>query len=141
MAVIVLPWPPASLSGHNNGHWRDKARIVATHRAWAFHATRAVKIKASDTGDIRIHVRFFAPDNRGDRTNYPNRLKPYFDGIAESLGVNDRRFLPSYEFMPNEPPGRIEVVLPDLQCPVKQNGPDDATNVNPALTINAKEPR
>jgi len=109
--MIVLPFPPSSLSGHNNGHWRNKARIVATHRAWAFHATKAAKIKVAGEGDIRIHFRFIAPDNRGDRTNYPNRLKPYIDGIAEALNVNDRRFLPSFEFAPNEKLGRVEVVI------------------------------
>jgi hypothetical protein len=114
--VIVLPWPPASLSGHNNGHWRAKARIVATHRSWAFHATRAAKVNKliSDDGDICIHVRFVPPDRRGDRTNYPNRLKPYFDGIAEALNVNDRRFLPSFEFAAPEKPGRVEVFIPNL---------------------------
>ena len=82
---------------------------MATHRAWAFHATRAAKVKAliPDEGDIRIHVRFVPPNRRGDRANYAIRLKPYFDGIAEALNVNDRRFLPSYEFCEPEKPGRV----------------------------------
>jgi len=109
--VIDLPFPPSSLSGHNNGHWRTKARIVATHRAWAFHATRAAKPSVPADGDIRIAFRFVPPDRRGDRTNYANRLKPYIDGIAEALGVNDRRFLPSYEYAEPEKPGRVEVRL------------------------------
>jgi len=112
--MISLPWPPASLSGHNNGHWRSKARIVATHRSWAFHATRAAKVKAliPEEGDIRVHVRFVPPDRRGDRTNYPNRLKPYFDGIAEALNVNDRRFLPSYEFAEPDKAAMVCVFFP-----------------------------
>ena len=116
--MIELPWPPASLSGHNNGHWRTKARIVATHRSWAFHATRAARLKAlvPAEGDIHIHVRFVPPDRRGDRTNYPNRLKPYFDGIAEALDVNDRRFLPSFEFADPEQPGKIEVFFPSFDA-------------------------
>jgi crossover junction endodeoxyribonuclease RusA len=109
--MIVLPWPPSSLSGHNNGAWHSKARIVATHRAWAFHATRAAKPAIPGEGDIRITFRFVPPDNRGDRTNYPNRIKPYIDGIAEALGINDKRFLPSYTFAEPEKPGRVEVVL------------------------------
>lgn len=109
--MIVLPFPPASLSGHNTGHWAIKAKIVATHRAWAFHATRAAKITVPEAGDITIKFRFVPPSNRGDRTNYANRLKPYIDGIAEALGINDRRFLPSYEFAPVEKPGRVEVVI------------------------------
>lgn len=109
--MIVLPFPDASLSGHNTGHWHKKARTVATHRSWAFHATRAAKAKVPAEGDITITFRFIPPDRRGDRTNYPNRLKPYIDGIAEALGINDRRFLPAYEFAEPEKPGRVEVVL------------------------------
>lgn len=62
-------------------------------------------------GDIRVHVQFTPPNNRGDRTNYPNRCKPYFDGIAEALGVNDRRFVPVYEFLPAKHPGRVTITL------------------------------
>lgn len=109
--MIILPWPPSSLSGHNNGAWFNKSRLIATHRAWAFHATREAKAKVAESGDIPIKFRFVPPDNRGDRTNYANRLKPYIDGIAEALGINDRRFLPSYEFAEVEKPGRIEVEL------------------------------
>lgn len=107
--MIVLPFPPSTLSGHNKGHWATKARIVATHRSWAFHATRAARASVPAEGDIPIRFVFVPPHNRGDRTNYPNRLKPYIDGIAEALGINDRRFLPSYEFSEPEKPGRVEV--------------------------------
>jgi hypothetical protein len=58
-----------------------------------------------------VHVRFVPADRSGDRTNYPNRMKPYFDGIAEALGINDARFLPSYEFADPEKPGRVEVSI------------------------------
>lgn len=110
--MITLPFPPTSLSGHNTGHWAIKAKVIATHRAWAFHATRAAKIKVLGEGDIPIEFRFYPPNNRGDRTNYPNRLKPFIDGIAEALGINDRRFLPSYTFYPAAFPGRVEVTFP-----------------------------
>lgn len=109
--MIQLPFPPSSLSGHAKGHWRSKSGPTAKHRAWAEAATRAVRPTIPATGDIRIHVRFVPPDRRGDRTNYPNRLKPYFDGIADALGVNDARFLPSYEFAPPAKPGHVEFVI------------------------------
>ncbi len=106
---IILPWPPASLSGHNTGHWSAKASVVAKHRKWAMLAVLSAKVRVSETGDIPINIRFVPPDRRGDRTNYPNRIKPVFDGIADALGVNDRRFLPSYEFAAPEKPGRLEI--------------------------------
>lgn len=110
--MIVLPFPPSTLSGHNNGHWRSKVRIVATHRSWAFHATRGERPTVPAEGDILIHFRFVPPNRRGDRTNYVNRLKPYIDGIAEALNVNDRRFLPSYEFADPAMPSRVEITFP-----------------------------
>jgi crossover junction endodeoxyribonuclease RusA len=109
--VIVLPFPPASLSGHAKGHWRNKSTPTAKHREDARKATLAARPTVPATGDIRIHIRFVPPDRRGDRTNYPNRLKPYFDGIADALGVNDARFLPSYEFCAPAKPGRVEVIV------------------------------
>lgn len=150
--MIVLPFPPASLSGHNNGLWRTKARVVATHRAWAFHATREVKAKAAGDGDIPITIKFYAPNNLGDRTNYPNRMKPYFDGIAEALGVNDRRFLPSFQYMPNAKPGRVEVIiyppitaeqakntLPETPESCKENaGRESASTLDPGPKHQAK---
>lgn len=109
--MIILPFPPASLSGHNNGHWRGKTAVVQDHRAWAAKAVLEAKPVVPSDGDIIIHVRFVPPDNRGDRVNFPNRCKPYFDGIADALRVNDKRFLPIFEFAEAEKPGRVEVSL------------------------------
>ena len=109
--IIELPFPPATLSGHNTGHWRAKSGIVAKHREWARLATLAAGPSVPEAGDIRISVTFYPPDRRGDRCNYPNRLKPALDGIAQALGVNDKRFLPSYHFAEPCKPGKVVVVI------------------------------
>lgn len=109
--TITLPWPPSSLSGHNKGHWRGKSPTVAAHRKAAWAEALNAKISVAAKGDIPVHVRFVPPDRRGDRTNFPNRIKPVFDGIADALKVNDARFLPSYEFAQPEKPGRLEVTI------------------------------
>lgn len=112
---VVLPFPPSDLSGHNNGSWYDKKRIIATYRAEAFHLTKQEKRNSGfivpAEGDILIAFYFYPPDDRSDRVNFANRLKPQIDGIAEALGVNDKRFLPSYHFMGIDKPGRVEVLL------------------------------
>lgn len=109
--VIVLPFPPASLSGHSDKHfWRIRP-IIKQHREWAKLATLEAKPTVPAEGDIGFHVHFVPPDRRGDRTNYWNRCKPYIDGVAEGLGVNDARFLPSMSFADPEKPGRVEVTL------------------------------
>jgi len=111
---IELPWPPSSLSGHANGNRWAKSAVTAKHRAWAKVATLAVgggALESQGTGDIRIVVTFYPPDRRSDRVNFPNRMKPYFDGIADGLKVNDSRFLPSYQFGEPVKGGRVVVTL------------------------------
>jgi crossover junction endodeoxyribonuclease RusA len=109
---IILPWPPSELSGHSGGHWRTKAAIIAKHRRWAFIAVKAVKITVPKSGDIPISVTFHAPNDSSDRINYWNRCKPYFDGIADAIGVNDKRFLPAgYHIGENIKGGKVVVTI------------------------------
>lgn len=108
---IELPFPPATLSGHNNGTWHGKSSIVAKHRKWAALATLAGDVTAPDDGDIRVSVTFYPPDNRSDRCNFANRMKPYWDGIADALKVNDKRFLPSYHFGEPVHGGKVVVTI------------------------------
>lgn len=107
--MIVLPFPSSALSGHNKGNPHAKAGIVRKHREWARLATLEASPRIPVNGDITVTVRFVPANNRGDRINYPNRMKPYFDGIADALGVNDKRFVPMFIFAQPEAPGRVEV--------------------------------
>ena len=111
MSTIRLPFPPSSLSGHAKGHWRGKAAETKKWRHWAHVATKEARARAPADGDIVVRVTFVPPDRRSDRTNFPNRLKPVLDGIADALGVNDRRFLPQYQFAEPEKPGRLEITI------------------------------
>lgn len=96
--LIELPWPPKELSGHHNVHWRVLQPIKKKHREWARLATMEAAPAVSAAGDIRVSATFYPPDKRSDRVNFPGRMKPYWDGIADALGVNDRRFLPQFHF-------------------------------------------
>lgn len=112
MITLTLPWPSSSLSGHAAGSWYGKSAATKKHRQWAHAAALAAHGAAlPPTGDILVQVQFVPPDNRGDRTNFPNRMKPYFDGIADALKVNDARFLPSFEFCAPSKPGCINITL------------------------------
>lgn len=117
---IELPFPSSLLSGHAKGNdqWL-KVKTTKQHREWARLATLSARGaergaedgQATANGDIPITIRFIPPNNRGDRMNYPARMKPYVDGIAEALGVNDRRFHPCFMFCEPEKPGRVEVFI------------------------------
>lgn len=148
--IVALPFPPSDLSGHNNGQWWDKNKVVASYRAEAFHLTRAAQraagYKVPASGDIAVLFTFYPPDNRGDRVNYPNRMKPQIDGVAEALGVNDKRFLPFFRFCENVKPGSVEArVIPMfmaeqienlwremLDSAIKERPENDATTSSPA---------
>lgn len=107
--MIELPFPPAALSGHNTGHWNAKAKTIAQYRDWARIATLAAKPDIPETGDILVFMTFVPPDNKGDRVNFPIRAKPIWDGIADALEVNDKRFLPRFLFALPQKPGRVEI--------------------------------
>lgn len=112
--MIELPFPSAALSGHNTGRWFLKAPIVEKHRRWANIATLASGAYVErEGGDVRLVITFYPPNRRGDRVNFPNRMKPYFDGIADALGINDSRFLPSYQYGEPEKPGKVVVEVRD----------------------------
>jgi crossover junction endodeoxyribonuclease RusA len=114
--MIELPFPPASLSGHNSGHWHAKSATVAKHRRWAMLATLAAKPAVPAEGDIRISLAFYPPDRRGDRTNFANRAKPLIDGIADALKVNDRRFLPTYHYAEPCNPAKVVVCIAQVEA-------------------------
>lgn len=96
--LLELPWPSSALAGHSDKHFWRMRPIIAKHRGWARSATLAARPAVPATGDILVSTTFYPPDRRGDRINFPNRMKPYFDGIADALKVNDSRFLPTYHF-------------------------------------------
>lgn len=113
--MVELPWPAAALSGHHDVHWRVLQPIKKKHREWAMKATLAgrnsLQIDLVGNGDIPVSATFYPPDKRTDRVNMPARLKPYWDGIADALAINDRRFLPSFHFAEPVKNPRVVVVI------------------------------
>jgi hypothetical protein len=116
--VIILPFPPAKLSGHDKRTDYARAKLVKEWRQLAWAVTMQAKIPKpkkgsayTKEGDIPVRIVFIPPSKRGDRMNFLNRLKPAIDGIADALEVNDARFVPSIEFRDPEAPGRVEISI------------------------------
>lgn len=111
--IVTLPFPPATLSGHANGNGRwQKIALTKKWRAMAKRVTEeAGTIALPAEGDITLHLHFVMPDRRSDRLNCVNRSKSIVDGIADALGVNDRRFLPSISFSGPLKPGKVIVTI------------------------------
>lgn len=111
--IVTLPFPPATLSGHANGNGRwQKIGLTKRLRAQAKRLTEeAGEVALPASGDIAIDVLFVPPDRRGDRWNYPARAKAQIDGVADALGVNDKRFLPTIRHAEPEKPGKVIVTI------------------------------
>jgi crossover junction endodeoxyribonuclease RusA len=107
-ALIELPWPAPCLSANARVHWRRKSAATKIHREWAYFAALEARPKHPN-GDIPVSVTFYPPNNRLDRANMPHLVKAYFDGIADAMKINDRRFLPSFHFAEPVKGGRVIV--------------------------------
>jgi crossover junction endodeoxyribonuclease RusA len=116
---INLAWPDKRLSPNARTHWRAKvgpkqaAKISAgwaTHAAKGFYALRdALK---GTTGPIPVSITFHPPDaRRRDLDNCIGSLKAAQDAVAQALGVDDARFVPTYRMAPPEKPGRVEISI------------------------------
>lgn len=114
--LIELPWPDKRLSPNARLHWKAKvgpkqsAKIAAgwaTVSAKGYH--NAKEVLAGD-GPIFLRITFFPPDRRHrDDDNMIGAFKAARDGIADALGVDDRRFRPHYFFEEPKKPGRVVV--------------------------------
>lgn len=116
--AILLAWPDKGLSPNARLHYHALARLKAAAREEAMWSTKAaIPIKARQAiaqGDepIRLTLTFIPPDRRPrDADNCIASLKAALDGIADALGVDDRRFQPTYEFRDPAKPGGVVVTL------------------------------
>lgn len=117
---ITLPWPDKRLSPNARLHWRQKSEAVKRARWDASYALleaaggslSAIRATMADEGRIPIIFRFYPPDRRlRDDDNAIASIKAARDGLADALGVNDRRFQATYEFSEPQKPGRVEVEI------------------------------
>lgn len=153
---IVLPWPDKKLSPNARLHWRAKvgprtdAKRVAAWSAFTaegFHRARQA-LQANDE-PIPVTITFYPPDKRHrDDDNMIGSFKAARDGIADALGVNDRRFRPHYFFAEPEKPGRVEVcfpgIIPTFAGEQGENGfseaPESAIENRPVSSVDALPP-
>lgn len=116
MTTITLPYPDKILSPNARPHWAKKSPVTKSARTAAWALTKAAQARVDHDGPIALAVTFHAPDNRRrDRTNAEASCKAYFDGIADALGVDDRRFEPSYAWGDVRKGGAVVVVI--ANCP------------------------
>lgn len=99
--IVILPWPPAALSPNARGHWAmkhtafKKAKSDAYWSALEALGPRGARRLTQTIGGIPVRVTLSPPDaRRRDADNILASCKAYLDGIAQAVGLDDRRFNP-----------------------------------------------
>lgn len=114
--IIRLPFPPASLfpNQKHGKHWSSTNEVKAMAREGAVEATKQAMSGFKDDGKaIPMSIVFVAPDKRNrDLDNCLAAAKPQIDGIADALGVNDKRFRPILlNYIEGDKPGAMLVAI------------------------------
>ena len=96
MIEVVLPWPSRDLSPNARVHWGRRAEAAAAAKRAAFVLARAAGWTGTGLPDGKLHlwVDFFPPTRMlPDDDNMLARFKAQRDGLAQALGIDDRRFV------------------------------------------------
>ena len=111
---LVLPWPSKDLSPNARVHYRVKAAATKVARQTAVVLAFEAGWRDAWLPEGRLHLWidcYQAPGKKlPDDDNMIGRCKAYRDGIAQVLGIDDKRFI-SHPFVSNErrPGGQVVV--------------------------------
>lgn len=90
---VIFGWPPRELSPNTRGHWSKRAKAAKAYRKACLALAIESGIKVDWDGDVHLWITFFPPDRRNrDDDNIIASFKSGRDGLADALGINDRRF-------------------------------------------------
>ncbi len=96
---LILSYPPRQLSPNGRYHWAQVARCSKKAKSEGTLLTkvemqkREIVIDPKNISKVSIKYFFAPPDRRArDDDNLIRMMKPYRDGIAEALGVDDKLF-------------------------------------------------
>ena len=97
MVTISLDIPPRTVHPNARTHWATRSRATKAVRTAAYYeAISATSNGSTIPPDALLNVRcrwFFRDRRRRDTDNLLAWMKAAFDGIADGLGYDDRRFV------------------------------------------------
>lgn len=111
---LVLPWPSKDLSPNSRVNWRRRSEATKAARQTAVVLAFEAGWRDAWLPDGRLHlwITFYQTPRKvlPDDDNLLLRFKAYRDGIAQVLGIDDKRFI-SHPFVSNErrPGGQVVV--------------------------------
>lgn len=93
---IIFGWPDRALHPNERVHWSKKAVSAKAARRTAFLLAFEAGWKNVQWPEGRLHlwITFFPPDRRRrDDDGLLTSFKPFRDGIADLIGIDDNRFV------------------------------------------------
>jgi crossover junction endodeoxyribonuclease RusA len=91
--MITLPWPNKLLSPNSRVHYIVKSKAAKAAKKVGHLCTLESKVRIDWDGEIHLWITFYPPDKRSrDDDNLIGSFKHYRDGIAQALGIDDKRF-------------------------------------------------
>ena len=96
--IIHLPFPDMSLATNKSKgkHWSVTSNKRSTARLEAFYLTKQANISIKNkNAPVGLKITFVQKDKRKrDLQNQLEACKPFLDGIADAIGVDDYYFAP-----------------------------------------------
>lgn len=92
--MVILPFPdPALMPNRSKGtHWAKLAGVRKKAVNDAYYITKSSKPINVEKG---LQITFYTPTkHRRDNDNLLAAMKPYLDGFAKALGIDDTNFNP-----------------------------------------------
>ena len=112
MISFPVSWPHKALSPNSRVHWVVKARATAGDRFAAKVNARVAGAHKLKLDRPAVKLTFRPPDRRRrDQDNLIASCKAILDGIAEALGIDDSRFVLTFEVGEPARGGRIDVTI------------------------------
>ena len=95
---IFLPWPDKRLSPNARIHWAALAKLKKKAKTDAYYTALQEDLGQIDAEKVHAKYTFFPPDRRTrDRDNLISSCKAMQDGIALAIGVDDGKWITTYE--------------------------------------------
>lgn len=92
--AVTFPWMPKALNPNQRLHWSVVSKAKKSYRKACYTLALEAGLRGVDwEGDIHLWIDFYPPDRRQrDDDNMIAAFKSGRDGLADALGVNDKRF-------------------------------------------------
>lgn len=113
---IDLAWPRSSLSPNARVHWATKASVAKVYRTGTFWQVRAVVPKKLEWEKVCVSYTFHPPDKRRrDLDNLIASCKALSDGISDAIGIDDSKFVPTYQMGEPIKGGAVIVTIEEMK--------------------------